>query len=219
MGSWLIKTITSILAKALSIFFEEVEDRIEISLSSGRIRLHSLELKSSALAALDLPVGAIAVSGFLGELIVEVPFRIWSQPVTVHVDRLYLVVNGGLIGPGELNAERIAQEASETMQSRVAAWQILEDERNRHASSARGPAGRTLLDRVVGFAASRLCVAVSNVHVRLQDARESGGEPLMLRVVLRRLALGEAGPLGAAGTRCPVTICVCFCEKNCLFPK
>ena len=71
--SWAASALSNILAKALSIFFDNVEDRIEISLWNGVIRLRNLLLKPSAIVALELPVGAIDVSGFLGEVEVVVP--------------------------------------------------------------------------------------------------------------------------------------------------
>ena len=54
--NWAASALSNVLAKCLSIFFDNVEERIEISLWNGVIRLRNLLLKPSAIAALELPV-------------------------------------------------------------------------------------------------------------------------------------------------------------------
>ena len=197
--SWAASALSNILAKALSIFFDNVEDRIEISLWNGVIRLRNLLLKPSAIVALELPVGAIDVSGFLGEVEVVVPWRtLFGSPIQVRVDRLYLVVKGLTDSDAPYDAETEALRAAEALQDQLAAWQMLEDEKQKAGSEPGAAPGKSLLDRIVSFAASKVRVIVSNVHVRVESARELGGEPLVVGATLGSLSLADQDDDGVA---------------------
>ena len=195
MSGWAIGALSSIIAQVLAVFFEDVDNRIEISLWDGTIKLRCLALKPTAISALELPAGEVDVSGFVGEILVAVPWRtLFGSPVRVSIDRVYLVAKGVTSSAADapFNATTFAAEAAAALQNRLAAWQQLEDARQQ-AGSAPGasPASKSLVDRIVGFAASRIRVAITNVHVRVEDSQDAhAGEPLVLGMLLRGLTLG-----------------------------
>lgn len=175
------------LRKVLSLFFDNVDD-LEIDLWEGIVRLRDLALKPSVLDALDLPIGLADVHGSLGEVLLEVPWRsaLFGTPMSLSISNINLVLRG-ISSPARnpFDAAAAARQAADAMQKRLAAWQLLEDQRD----ASHGAPVRTLVDRLASLVASRLQVRVDGVHVRVEEPH--AGESLVVGVSLRSLTLGD----------------------------
>lgn len=87
----------------------------------GEINLTDLQVKPSALDFLHLPVGVR--SGFLGRLRIKVNWRsLWSQPVEVGIEDLYVIA-----GSKDLSSIDEAAEAARALATKLTALRSVED--------------------------------------------------------------------------------------------
>ena len=149
------KAVQDVLQKVLGAYVRGFDEGgISFSLWNGEVRLNNLELKPEALAGLKMPVEI--VGAFVGELRVEIPWRsFFGQPMVLTLDRLYLVVSGITNADSAFDAEKEKAKALKAKKAQIAAWQALEDKREK---PVKGKPGTTLIDKLV-----RVCVRVGVV--------------------------------------------------------
>ena len=101
------------LNRYLGEYVEGIDQKsLAISIYAGNVSLQHLRLKSSALAALDLPVSVKA--GLVDKLTLKVPWNALGRtPVVVSIDKVYLLAEPRLSSP---SSQPATDEASTTSQ-------------------------------------------------------------------------------------------------------
>ena len=89
---WLEESLSELLTKSLGAFVNGIDkESLGISVWNGDVCLKTLELKTEAFEALDLPMRV--VGGTLGEIRIKVPWRnLGKAPLIVSIDRLFLLL-------------------------------------------------------------------------------------------------------------------------------
>ena len=86
--------VAAVLQKTLGPFVDGIDAKsLELSVWDGDVKLDQLQLRTSALAALELPLRVVGAR--LGSVRVQIPWRnLGGEPMIVTVDRLFLVLAG-----------------------------------------------------------------------------------------------------------------------------
>ena len=84
--------VAAVLQKTLGPFVDGIDAKsLELSVWDGDVKLDQLQLRTSALAALELPLRVVGAR--LGSVRVQIPWRnLGGEPMIVTVDRLFLVL-------------------------------------------------------------------------------------------------------------------------------
>lgn len=204
MGGWLESAALEVVKKALGTFVRGIDaSSFELDLGKGDVRLQSLELRTEALAALDLPVRVLGAH--LGDVRVVVPWRsLGSQPMTVHADRVFLLLAPlDDTAPTDAAAELASLAAAKREQ--CDAWETVQDQR---ASGREQLGGSSVVDKLARGLLQKLQVRVTNLHVRLQAATDGGAAGACAAgLVLESFELADMAPSsGVNGMSAPSSL-------------
>ena len=187
MPGFLETQVANLLEKVLGPFVVGLDKRsLNLSVWSGEVLLHGLQLRTEALDALPIPVKAIG--GTLGEVRVTVPWRkLGKQPLIISIDRVFLVVGPKAALDGYSDAEEKAK-AERAKRDTLEAWEAVQD--NKENSEKMGV---KLAERLASLLLGQLQISITNVHVRIEGRNE--GAALAGGVVLRALKLTNLATL------------------------
>ena len=171
--------LATLLARVLGTFVSGIDGKsLNLSVWRGEVRLSGLQLRRSALEALNLP--ARVIRGDVGEVVVRVPWRsLGRDPLVVALHNTTL-----LLAPADTTAVDARAEAEQDMpakQEALAAWEAVEQGRE-----AAAEATETLTQRIASKLLSTLEVRATNLHVALVDG--SGPDAICAGFVLHSLS-------------------------------
>jgi vacuolar protein sorting-associated protein 13A/C len=152
---------------------------LSISVSSGQINLHNVEVKPSAFDDLKLPI--TVKSGRVGSIEIRVSWtKFWSSPIVVVVKDVFVVAcpntNTEVMDEGEKSEERKNILRQEMEQHKI---ELLSNDSNDGADA--GLATKIL---------NNMQVSIQNVHVRYeQEAGESGKHTVILGMRLHEFTI------------------------------
>jgi vacuolar protein sorting-associated protein 13A/C len=181
--------VANLLEKILGPFVRGLDKQsLKLSIWSGDVLLHGLQLRTEALDALPIPLKAIG--GTLGEVRVKVPWRsLGKEPLIISIDRVFLVVGPKAAADGYNEQEETAK-AEHSKREALEAWEAVQDNKERNEKM-----GSKMAERLTLALLGQLQVSVTNVHVRIEGTNEGA---LAGGVVLRALKLSDLST-GAVG--------------------
>ena len=160
------------LQEAFGTYIEGLDSQnLKMSVMAGTIEQSNLRLKSSALAALQLPITVSA--GFLGRFYVKVPWtNLANESVQVEISDVFLLAApnhecGG--GPDdeearvELLKAAVVRKLSKITQEEALRQALVDEEDN------------TMATRLQHKVADNLKVIITNVHIRFEDVPAGTG--------------------------------------------
>eukprot|EP01065_Artemidia_motanka_P052334 TRINITY_DN942_c0_g1_i1.p1 TRINITY_DN942_c0_g1~~TRINITY_DN942_c0_g1_i1.p1 ORF type:complete len:4440 (+),score=1706.16 TRINITY_DN942_c0_g1_i1:65-13384(+) len=174
--------VSGLLAAYLGKYVRGLSDQqLRVSLWGGRLNLHDLELRPSALEPLSLPI--VVHRGYVGSLQITIPWtRLQSEPVSVVMERVFLLVRPKKGAAWDPDAELDQEQARK--QHQLALFEA--QRREREARTGGGPetpeAGRakSFIKRVGDLIVNNLQISVRRVHIRYEDADTDPRHPVAL---------------------------------------
>lgn len=175
--------VTDVLNKVLGDYVENLDrTQLKIGIWGGDVVLNNLKLRENALDDLDLPVQL--VSGFLGKLVLKIPWKnLYGQPVVAQVEDFYI-----LISPKqsiEYNAEK---EAKYDLQAKQAALQKIEEAKRLELEKDKPKPDQSFTEKLTAQIVNNLQMKIANVHIRYEDTTTTG-KPFAFGITLSELEL------------------------------
>ena len=164
--------VAAVLQKTLGPFVDGIDAKsLELSVWDGDVKLDQLQLRTSALAALELPLRVVGAR--LGSVRVQIPWRnLGGEPMIVTVDRLFLVL-APKSTTAAYDASKEAAASDEAKRAQLAAWEA--------EQAAAAQVDASFAERLATRLLGKLVVKVTNVHVRVESGRDDGGASLAHR--------------------------------------
>lgn len=184
--------VSSLLAKYLGDYVEGLEQQnLKLGFLGGDVELHNLMLKVSALDDLDLPI--IVKSGFLGSIIIQIPWKnLGSQPTIVRLSNVFVVVSP--MPRDRASAGRDPEAKRKKKQKKISFAELFRkkgtsgnDNATKEASSSSEPEGTSFAQRMAAKVVDNLQVFIDKVHVRYEDDRTNPEKPFAFGVTLEHL--------------------------------
>ena len=180
--------VAAVLQKTLGPFVDGIDAKsLELSVWDGDVKLDQLQLRTSALAALELPLRVVGAR--LGSVRVQIPWRnLGGEPMIVTVDRLFLVL-APKSTTAAYDASKEAAASDEAKRAQLAAWEA--------EQAAAAQVDASFAERLATRLLGKLVVNVTNVHVRVESGRDDGGASRS--VPTQRPRRSHASPPAAIG--------------------
>ena len=161
--------VAAVLQKTLGPFVDGIDAKsLELSVWDGDVKLDQLQLRTSALAALELPLRVVGAR--LGSVRVQIPWRnLGGEPMIVTVDRLFLVL-APKSTTAAYDASKEAAASDEAKRAQLAAWEA--------EQAAAAQVDASFAERLATRLLGKLVVKITNVHVRVESGRDDGGASL-----------------------------------------
>ena len=158
--------VAAVLQKTLGPFVDGIDAKsLELSVWDGDVKLDQLQLRTSALAALELPLRVVGAR--LGSVRVQIPWRnLGGEPMIVTVDRLFLVL-APKSTTAAYDASKEAAASDEAKRAQLAAWEA--------EQAAAAQVDASFAERLATRLLGKLVVKITNVHVRVESGRDDGG--------------------------------------------
>eukprot|EP00698_Gefionella_okellyi_P001882 TRINITY_DN1171_c0_g3_i1.p1 TRINITY_DN1171_c0_g3~~TRINITY_DN1171_c0_g3_i1.p1 ORF type:complete len:4247 (+),score=1107.78 TRINITY_DN1171_c0_g3_i1:46-12786(+) len=174
------EVVTKLLIKHLGNFVEFNADNLRLSVWKGAVTLRSMQLKSTALDGLHLPIAVRG--GVLGKLDLSIPWKnLSSKPTQVIIQDVFVLA--GPAGAHQESAEDFAQRRQKDKQKR-----LQEAEERRHGSEQEDDrTERTFAARLAEKIVANLQFSIRDVHVRYEDAVSDPGKPFAFGITIEQL--------------------------------
>ena len=183
--------LTRVVEDLLGKYLSDVQDVKIVDIANGHLSLSNLEIRSSALMSLGLPVEVQA--GLVGRLDMRIPWaKLSSEPTLLQLDDLLLFVGPKSEAPWDHELEeQLAHEA------KMAALDAAHSQSGPAAADSGGGGG--IAKKIIGQILANLQVRVRNVVVRYAESGGARCRPFSLSFAFSALTLGNDAAAPAAG--------------------
>ncbi|XP_043195691.1 vacuolar protein sorting-associated protein 13-like [Amphibalanus amphitrite] len=177
--------VADVLNRFLGDYVENLDgSQLKLGIWGGDVVLKDLRLKDSALQDLDLPIKT--VSGYLGKLVLKIPWKnLYTAPVVVLVERLHLLaVPSQGVAYNREKEDANARDLRKQQLSRYERRQQLAD-----TSEKLKEKDDTFVEKLVTQIIKNVQVTVQDIHIRYEDQITAPDTPFALGVTLHKLCL------------------------------
>ncbi|KAK8803487.1 hypothetical protein WA158_001181 [Blastocystis sp. Blastoise] len=174
--------VSNLLSKYLGEYIKGIEkENLKISLFKGKVALHNLEIQTSALDFLNLPIQI--KSGYVGTLTLDIPWNhLGTKPTIVELSDIFAIA----CPKSELvyNEEKEKQNRLDLKKSQIKA---LDENETKKQASLDIKEDNSTIAKFTSKIIDNLQLRISNLHIRYEDHSTDINHPFSLGVVIEEL--------------------------------